>query len=88
MIAVNHLDGAIDDDGFYECNGCNGCGTVEKPDTEYTVHVVYQDTEKQEDLTMSQQIYDAAGVKSNKELIMGKWSVSVAHLAITDINKI
>lgn len=55
------LDGGVNDECFLEYNGCKGCGTVDKPDTEYTLHVVYEDTEKQEDLTTSQKLCEAAG---------------------------
>ena len=41
-----------------------------------------------EEFSMSWKMYDTIGVKSKKDLIKGKWSASVAHLTITDINKI
>ena len=60
------MDGDVDEDGYYECPSCEGCGTVEKS-------VVY-DNDQQEELTLSQTMYAATAVKSKKELLMAKWS--------------
>ena len=41
-----------------------------------------------EEFSMSWEMYDTIGVKSKEDLNMVKWSASVAHPTITDINKI